>query len=80
MTSRMFDVTNLSAFTLTPVSLSMLNVKEGRCEYQLFKTFGLTRREIEARSTDYTRWTLLPLLYIPSDVAHNVRSFFKQQK
>jgi len=31
----------------------MLNVKQGNCEYQLLKSFGLTRQEIESRSSDY---------------------------
>jgi len=33
----------LAVFTL---SFLMLNVKQGSCEYQLLKSFGLTRRAI----------------------------------
>jgi len=51
-----------SVFTLLPVTTShlsfhypffTLNVKQGSCEYQLLKSFDLTRSEIEPRSTDY---------------------------
>jgi len=31
----------------------MLNVKQGSCEYQVLKSFGLTRSGIETRYTDY---------------------------
>jgi len=31
----------------------MLNVKQDSCEYQLFKSLGLTRRGIQTKSTDY---------------------------
>ena len=38
----------------------MLNVKQGNCEYQFLKSFGMARQRNEPTSTT-TRRTLLPL-------------------
>jgi len=37
---------------------SMLNVKQGSCEYQLFKSFGMLDEGIEPKSTDYEVYAL----------------------